>query len=117
MVLAGEHQDAAVATKTHAAEPPLKLGEVLRCVLRTPTLYFLSAAFGAMVFATTSGTQIASVSSYTTSQDPSGITLYTYTATLDATTLPNATYTVVASTSAGSDTVQSNPVTIVITNK
>ena len=27
------------------------LGEVLRSVLRTPTLYFLSVAFGGMVFA------------------------------------------------------------------
>ncbi|MCX6898552.1 MAG: MFS transporter [Verrucomicrobia bacterium] len=53
MRLRNEHQDAAIAaTATHFTEPPVRLGEVLRSVLRTPTLYFLSVAFGAMVFAT-----------------------------------------------------------------
>lgn len=51
--LRNEHHDAAAAAATtHATEPPVKLGEVLRAVLRTRTLYFLSLAFGAMVFAT-----------------------------------------------------------------
>lgn len=35
-----------------STEPPMKLKEVLLSVLRTPTLYYLSGAFGAMVFAT-----------------------------------------------------------------
>ena len=43
---ANEHQQS--ASQSDAAT----LGEVLRSVLRTPTLYFLSVAFGAMVFAT-----------------------------------------------------------------
>jgi MFS family permease len=53
MRLRNEHQDAAaVATETQSTEPPVKLGEVLRRVLHTPTFYYLSGAFGAMVFAT-----------------------------------------------------------------
>jgi MFS family permease len=35
---------------TPAAEPPVKLGEALRTILRTPTFYLLSLAFGGMVF-------------------------------------------------------------------
>lgn len=49
--LRDEHRDAADA-RPISKEPqcPVKLGEVLRSVLRTPTLYFLSLAFGGMVF-------------------------------------------------------------------
>ena len=56
MRLKNEHKDAAaVVMETQPAEPPeppVKLGEVLKRVLRTPTFYYLSGAFGAMVFAT-----------------------------------------------------------------
>jgi len=49
--LRNERRDEAVAhPATQAAGPPIRLGEVLRRVLRTPTLYFLSVAFGGMVF-------------------------------------------------------------------
>ncbi|MCX6909232.1 MAG: MFS transporter, partial [Verrucomicrobia bacterium] len=53
MRLRNEHRDfEAVRQDSQPPEPPVKLGEVLRSVLCTPTLYFLSVAFGAMVFAT-----------------------------------------------------------------
>lgn len=53
MRLRNEYRDVeAVRQDSQPAEPPVRLGEVLRSVLRTPTLYFLSLAFGAMVFAT-----------------------------------------------------------------
>jgi MFS family permease len=48
MRLRNEHRDfEEIASRSDAAT----LGEVLRSVLRTPTLYFLSLAFGGMVFA------------------------------------------------------------------
>lgn len=40
----------ACATMRPAADRSVRLADALRSVLRTPTLYFLSAAFGAMVF-------------------------------------------------------------------
>jgi MFS family permease len=45
--LRNEHHDAAQAEPTRE---PVRLGEVLRAILRTPTIYFLSVAFGGMVF-------------------------------------------------------------------
>lgn len=49
--LRNEHHDAAAAQPvSQPAEPPVKLREVLRVILHTPTLYFLSLAFGGMVF-------------------------------------------------------------------
>lgn len=52
MRLRNEHRDfEAVRQDNQPPEPQVKLGEVLRSVLRTPTLYFLSVAFGGMVFA------------------------------------------------------------------
>lgn len=46
-----EHRDTESAQPSgQSAEPPVNLREVLRTVLRTPTLYFLSLAFGGMVF-------------------------------------------------------------------
>lgn len=52
MRLRNEHLDAApVEAPGQADAAPVRLGEVLRRVLRTPTLYFLSLAFGGMVFA------------------------------------------------------------------
>ncbi len=48
MRLRNEHRDFAATTSQTDAP---SLGEVLRNVLRTPTLYFLSLAFGGMVFA------------------------------------------------------------------
>jgi sugar phosphate permease len=59
--LRNEHRDFEVAASlrdandrqhTASRSDAPSLGEVLRSVLRTPTLYFLSVAFGAMVFAT-----------------------------------------------------------------
>ena len=53
MRLRNEHRDFEDVRKDNQLpESQVKLGEVLRSVLRTPTLYFLSVAFGAMVFAT-----------------------------------------------------------------
>ncbi len=46
--LRNEHRDA-VASEAVAPEP-VKLREALRTILKTPTLYFLSFAFGGMVF-------------------------------------------------------------------
>lgn len=46
--LRNEHRDAEVAGP---AREEVKLREVLRTILRTPTIYFLSVAFGGMVFA------------------------------------------------------------------
>lgn len=52
MRLRNEHHDAAlVGAEALSIQAPVRLGEVLRSVLRTPTLYFLSLAFGGMVFA------------------------------------------------------------------
>lgn len=52
MRLRNEHHDAAlVEAEAQSIQAPVRLGEVLRSVLRTPTLYFLSLAFGGMVFA------------------------------------------------------------------
>jgi len=49
--LRNEHADAADARPAdEVPAPAVKLGDVLRSVLRTPTLYFLSLAFGGMVF-------------------------------------------------------------------
>lgn len=51
--LRDERRDAglpAVATPAPAAEPPVRLGTAVRAVLRIPTFYLLSAAFGGMVF-------------------------------------------------------------------
>ncbi len=49
--LRNEHRDAEEARlDKQPAPPPVQLGEVLRSVLCTPTLYFLSLAFGGMVF-------------------------------------------------------------------
>lgn len=49
--LRNEHRDADIARPaSEPVGPPVRLGEVLRSVLRTPTLYFLSLAFGGMVF-------------------------------------------------------------------
>lgn len=45
--LRNEHRDAERAEPAHE---PVKLREVLRTILRTPTIYFLSVAFGGMVF-------------------------------------------------------------------
>jgi len=39
-----------VKTAIQPPEPPVKLKEALRTILRTPTFYFLSLAFGGMVF-------------------------------------------------------------------
>lgn len=49
--LRNEHRDAQ-PVQPRETEPPIRLREVLRAVLRTRTIYFLSLAFGAMVFAT-----------------------------------------------------------------
>ncbi len=50
--LRNEHRDAEpVRADSQPEAPPVRLGEVLRSVLGTPTLYFLSLAFGGMVFA------------------------------------------------------------------
>lgn len=54
--LRNEHLDVdpaqpAARSATQPAEPPVKLSEVLRTILRIPTFYFLSVAFGGMVFA------------------------------------------------------------------
>lgn len=49
--LRNEHRDfEAVRQDSQPVEPPVQLGEVLRRVLHTPTLYFLSLAFAGMVF-------------------------------------------------------------------
>lgn len=49
--LRNERRDAQVAQPaTPTAGPAMKLSDVLRSVLRTPTFYFLSLAFGGMVF-------------------------------------------------------------------
>ena len=49
--LRNEHRDAElVQPASQPAEPPVKLSEALRTILRTPTFYFLSLAFGGMVF-------------------------------------------------------------------
>ncbi|MBP8257340.1 MAG: MFS transporter [Opitutaceae bacterium] len=46
--LRNEHRDAVVSEAV--APEPVKLREALRTILKTPTLYFLSFAFGGMVF-------------------------------------------------------------------
>jgi MFS family permease len=49
--LRNEHHDAESGRlDSQPAPPPVRLGELLRCVLGTPTLYFLSLAFAGMVF-------------------------------------------------------------------
>jgi MFS family permease len=45
--LRNEHRDADLA---EPVREPVKLREVLRTIVRTPTIYFLSVAFGGMVF-------------------------------------------------------------------
>lgn len=45
--LRNEHHDTA---PTETVREKVKFGEVLRTIFRTPTIYFLSAAFGGMVF-------------------------------------------------------------------
>lgn len=49
--LRNERRDAGSAQPVESpVEPPVKLSEALRTILRTPTFYFLSLAFGGMVF-------------------------------------------------------------------
>ncbi len=45
-----EVADGVASVRSGGVEPPAKIREALAVVLRTPTLYFLSVAFGAMVF-------------------------------------------------------------------
>jgi MFS family permease len=49
--LRNEHEDAAdIRVEAKTIESPMQLGVLLRTILRTPTFYFLSMAFGGMVF-------------------------------------------------------------------